>query len=113
MTLRNYHAVRGGLEALLEGVGGDAAWRVGTPVKYAVYVHEGTERMPGRPYFTDAIDSTIRRHGDQLAAQADSVDEFLEAFMYVLQGEIKRKIREYDAVDTGRLHDSIEVVKVA
>ena len=33
--------------------------RVGTNVPYAVYVHEGTSRMAGRPFLRDALNSVF------------------------------------------------------
>ncbi len=38
-----------------ERVGGEDAILVGSPVEYAVYVHDGTSKMAGRPFLRDAI----------------------------------------------------------
>lgn len=50
---------------------------VGATANYAVYVHEGTSRMPGRPFIKDAIEeergwieSEAQRFGEQALAKA-------------------------------------------
>lgn len=112
VKLLGYQAVKGGLEAELERWTTDAKWRIGTHVKYAVFVHEGTARMAGRPYLTDAIDVVVRRYGSEIADDADSADEIAERIAELLQEETVNKIEEYGAVDTGNLRDSIAVVRV-
>lgn len=110
--LLGYRAVRSALEGELDRWTTRAAWRVGTHVTYSVYVHEGTARMEGRPYLTDAIDVVIRKQGDQIVEQADSAEEIGDLLAEALREETVNKIEEYGAVDTGNLRDSIAVVRV-
>ena len=37
--------------------------KTGRPVDYAVYVHEGTSRMPARPFLTQAVRTVYRQIG--------------------------------------------------
>lgn len=111
-NLAGYARVLGGFEDLLENWTTDATWVVGTPAEYAIYVHEGTSRMEGRPFLTDAIDEVVRTAGDDLAKRADSADEVIERIALALEGETKHKITEYDAVDTGYMRSSTAAVKI-
>lgn len=42
-----------------DGRNGVMTAEIGPTVEYAIYVHEGTSRMPGRPFLTDAYDRRI------------------------------------------------------
>lgn len=37
---------------------------VGTNVEYALYVHEGTSRMTGRPYLTTPMTTNLKKYRD-------------------------------------------------
>lgn len=43
---------------------GEKAVYVGTNVEYALYVHEGTSRMAGRPYLTQPIQQHLGEYGE-------------------------------------------------
>ena len=42
-----------------DGRHGTMTAEIGPTVDYAIYVHEGTSRMPGRPFLADAFDRRI------------------------------------------------------
>lgn len=42
-----------------DGRNGTMTAEIGPTVDYAIYVHEGTSRMPGRPFLTDAFDRRV------------------------------------------------------
>jgi hypothetical protein len=47
------------------------------PVDYAVYVHEGTSKLEGRPFITDALsDETVQQRIEQ--AFVDDLKQGLE-----------------------------------
>lgn len=112
LTLAGYSAAINGLEELMEGWSTDVTWVVGTPAEYAIFVHEGTSRMEGRPFLADAIDEVVRQSGDRLAARADSGDELVAMLATELEGETKDKITEYGAVDTGNMRAGVAAVKL-
>lgn len=48
--------LRGSLSSeMVKATNGDVVGRVGTNVPYAVFVHEGTKKMAGRPFLKDAL----------------------------------------------------------
>ena len=42
------------MDSIAHAVEGDTV-RIGSALPYAAYVHDGTSRMPGRPFLSDAI----------------------------------------------------------
>ena len=42
-----------------DGRHGTMSAEIGPTVEYGIYVHEGTSRMPGRPFLTDAYERRI------------------------------------------------------
>lgn len=112
VKLAGYADVVDGLTDLAEEWETRGSWVVGTNVEYAIYVHEGTSRMEGRPYLTDAIDKVVSQKGDQLAAQAENADELVQNIALALEGETKFSIKEYGAVKSGHLMRSIEAQKL-
>lgn len=45
---------------------------VGTNVEYALYVHEGTSRMKGRPYLTTPISENMKGYRDIVEGEMES-----------------------------------------
>jgi phage gpG-like protein len=52
--------LRASISVEMRNEGGPVAY-VGSNVEYAVYVHEGTRRMRGRPYLTQALEQVMAR----------------------------------------------------
>jgi len=46
--------LRNSIQTVVES---DTKATVGTPIEYAPYVHDGTRRMKGRPFLTEAADT--------------------------------------------------------
>lgn len=101
-----------GLQSLADDWTPQNTWVVGTGVHYAVYVHEGTSRMEGRPYLSDAVRKVVTSKGNQLAAEAENADDLVAKIAFELEGETKNQITAYGAVDTGHLRRSVEARKI-
>lgn len=110
--LIGYSQVVGGLEDLMDGWSTKAEWVVGTDAEYAIFVHEGTSRMEGRPFLTDAVDEVVRSQGDRIAKKASSGDEVVAMIALELEGETKDKITEYNAVDTGAMRSGVAAIQL-
>lgn len=108
--LAGYSEVVGGLEDLMEGWTTKQEWVVGTPAEYAIFVHEGTSQMEGRPFLSDAVDEVVKSSGDKMAKKADNGDEFVMMLALELEGETVDKITEYGAVDTSNMRDGVAAV---
>jgi HK97 gp10 family phage protein len=53
--------LRGSIAYTIIQTGGKYILRIYTNVEYAIYVHEGTRRMQGRPFIRDGIEQNQRR----------------------------------------------------
>lgn len=54
-----------------DGRNGTMAAEIGPTVEYAVYVHDGTSVLPGRPFMADAFDRRIPGYTEALAQVAE------------------------------------------
>ncbi|MFC5970076.1 hypothetical protein ACFPYI_01910 [Halomarina salina] len=92
----------------------DARWTtevtyvVGTNVEYAVHVEFGTSQMAAQPYLRPAAERTNRQL-DQIAAQADSVEEFVRLAAL----EVEAISKDVVPVDTGNLQSSITAQRIS
>ena len=100
-----------GLVATLDGL--EERWTtevtyvVGTDVEYAVHVEFGTSQMAAQPYLRPAAERTNRRL-DEIAAQADDVEEFVRLAAL----EVEAISKEVVPVDTGNLQSSISAQRI-
>lgn len=51
--------LRGSINWRIVIEGGQLVAYVGTNVSYAIYVHEGTSRMPGRPFLVQGVQQAL------------------------------------------------------
>lgn len=113
IKLAGYADLVDGLTNLSEDWTPDGVWFVGTPAKYAIYVHDGTSRMEGRPFFTDAIDEVMKKQGDELADAAEDADDLVRKVALSLEAEGKYQIKDvYDAVKSGHMRRTFEAQKL-
>lgn len=112
-SLAGYADVMEDFEDLMDGWSTDSAWVVGTRAEYAIYVHEGTSKMEGRPFLADAIDEVVRKSGDSLADSSDDADDLISRLALKLEAETKHKITEYEAVESGYMRGTVAAVKVS
>lgn len=85
----------------------DVTYVVGTDVKYAIHVEYGTSKMAAQPYLRPAAERTNRQL-DQIAAQADDVEEFVRLAAL----EVEAISKEVVPVDTGNLQSSITAQRI-
>lgn len=112
IKLQGYSSVIGGLDDVLDGWTTNESMVVGTPAEYAIFVHEGTSRMEGRPFLKDAIEEVVAEKGDEMAEKASSGDELVLMIGLELAGTTRDKITEYGAVDTTYMRDSTDAVRL-
>ena len=68
---------------------GSPDYVVGTSVQYAIYLETGTSKMPSYPFMTPAVKKVMREQGDQIAAEADSVEEVVKGIAFAIEKEAK------------------------
>lgn len=68
-------ALRGSISSTITGDGrsGHMDAEIGPTVDYAVHVHDGTSRMAGRPFLTDAYDRRVPGFESVIAALGGSI----------------------------------------
>lgn len=112
VKLQGYSTVVQGLNQLHDEWSTSASLIVGTPAEYAIFVHEGTSRMEGRPFLKDAVEEVARKRGDEMVKRANSGDELVLMVALEMEAETKRKITDYGAVDTGNMRAGVAAVRL-
>lgn len=112
-SLAGYADVMEDFEDLMDGWSTESVWVVGTRAEYAIHVHEGTSKMEGRPFLTDAIEEVVRATGDTLADSSDDADDLLARLALKLEAETGHKITEYEAVESGYMRGTVAAIKVS
>lgn len=100
----------------IESASGEPHWVVGTNVEYAVYLEQGTSKMPPYPFMKPAIEYVMANEAGGIADSADSVDAVVGGIAMA----IERRAKHYASsgvspgpdVDTGTLKASIRAQKV-
>jgi len=106
-TLTGLSSVLSMLDNISIEVGDDAAYVVGTNVRYSIFVEMGTSDMSAQPYLGPAA-REVERELPRLAQGADSLDDLLSTAALAIERRAKQKC----PVDSGTLRSSIKAQKV-
>ena len=94
--------------------GAEAAQRlrvlVGSPLKYARYVHEGTKRMKGRPFLTNALRGAEPRIKQRFAAAIERGPDAVLRAGLESGYDVQRGAQRDAPVKTGSLRRSLHTV---
>lgn len=112
IKLQGYNTAISGLNQLYDQWTTSEKLIVGTPVEYAIFVHEGTSKMEGRPFMKDAVEEVAKNKGDAMAEKASTGDELLLMIGLEVEAETKQKITDYDAIDSGDMRGGVAVIKM-
>lgn len=103
---RGYFArLKGGAEALRRMV-----ILVGSPLRYARFVHEGTRRMRGRPFLANAVRAAEPAIRQRFASAIDKGPEAVFRAGLESGYDVQRRAQQETPVRTGSLRRSIHTV---